>query len=175
MSRVVAGIDVSKATLDVHAAGEERRFANDGTSWRALGKWLRRLKVSRVVMEATGRYHRRVHRCLHDRGFEVVLVNPLRARRFAEGVGHLAKTDRVDARMLAKLGAALNDLEPVAPQEVFLNRLGDLLVLRAKHVDARTMLKQVAKEVEGEGEAVVRTTIAHLDEQIASWRLRSRR
>lgn len=167
MSRVVAGIDVSKATLDVHAAGEERRFANDGTSWRALGKWLRRLKVSRVVMEATGRYHRRVHRCLHDRGFEVVLVNPLRARRFAEGVGHLAKTDRVDARMLAKLGAALNDLEPVAPQEVFLNRLGDLLVLRAKHVDARTMLKQVAKEVEGEGEAVVRTTIAHLDEQIA--------
>lgn len=167
MSRVVAGIDVSKATLDVHAAGEERRFANDGTSWRALGKWLRRLKVSQVVMEATGRYHRRVHRCLHDRGFEVVLVNPLRARRFAEGVGHLAKTDRVDARMLAKLGAALNDLEPVAPQEVFLNRLGDLLVLRAKHVDARTMLKQVAKEVEGEGEAVVRTTIAHLDEQIA--------
>ena len=167
MSRVVAGIDVSKATLDVHAAGQERRFENDGTSWRALGKWLRRLKVSRVVMEATGRYHRRVHRCLHDRGFEVVLVNPLRARRFAEGAGPLAKTDRVDARMLAKLGAALDDLEPVAPQEAFLNRLGDLLVVRAKHVDARTMLKQVAKEVDGEGEAVVRTTIAHLNEQIA--------
>ena len=36
-------------------------------------------------MEAAGRYHRRVHRCLHYRGFEVVLVNPLRARRFAEG------------------------------------------------------------------------------------------
>ena len=166
MSRVVAGIDVSKATLDVHAAGEERRFANGGTSWRALGKWLRRLKVSRVVMEATGRYHRRVHRCLHDRGFEVVLVNPLRARRFAEGAGHLAKTDRVDARMLAKLGRALDDLEPVAPQEAFLNRLGDLLVVRAKHVDARTMLKQVAYEVD-EGEAIARATVVHLDEQIA--------
>ena len=166
MSSVVAGIDVSKATLDVHAAGQERRFANDGTSWRALGKWLRRLKVSRVVMEATGRHHRRVHQGLHDRGFEVVLVNPLRARRFAEGAGHLAKTDRVDARMLAKLGAALDDLEPVAPREAFLNRLEDLLVVRAKHVDARTMLTQVAYEVD-EGEAIARATVAHLDEQIA--------
>ena len=158
MSRVVAGIDVSKGALDVHAAGEERCFANDGTNWRALGKWLRRLEVSRVVMEATGRYHRRVHRCLHDRGFEVVLFNPLRARRFAEGAGLLAKTDRVDARMLAKLGAAL--------EEAVLNRLGDLLVVRAKHVDARTMLKQVAYEVD-EGEAIARATVAHLDEQIA--------
>ena len=166
MSSVVAGIDVSKATLDVHAAGQERRFANDGTSWRALGKWLRRLKVSRVVMEATGRHHRRVHQGLHDRGFEVVLVNPLRARRFAEGAGHLAKTDRVDARMLAKLGSVLDDLEPVAPREAFLNRLEDLLVVRAKHVDARTMLTQVAYEVD-EGEAVARATVAHLDEQIA--------
>ena len=117
-------------------------------------------------MEATGRHHRRVHQGLHHRGFEVVLVNPLRARRFAEGAGHLAKTDRVDARMLAKLGSVLDDLEPVAPREAFLNRLEDLLVVRAKHVDARTMLTQVAYEVD-EGEAIARATVAHLDEQIA--------
>ena len=120
-----------------------------------------------MVMEATGRYHRKVHQCLHDRGFEVVLVNPLRARRFAEGVGHLAKTDRADALMLARLGTALGDLEPVAPQEAFLNRLEDLLVARAKHVDARTMLRQMAGEVEGDGEAITRTTMAQLDDQIA--------
>ncbi len=47
-----------------------------------------------------------------------------------------------------------------------LNRLGDLLVVRTKHVDARSMLKQVAREVE-EGEAIARATVAHLDEQIA--------
>ncbi len=41
MAKVVAGIDVSKSSLDVHAAGEERCFANDRTSWRALDKWLR--------------------------------------------------------------------------------------------------------------------------------------
>ena len=122
--------------------------------------------VSRVVMEATGRYHRRVHQGLHDRGFEVVLINPLRARRFAEAMGFLAKTDRVDTLMLAKLGAVLVDLEPVAPRDAFLSRLEDLLVTRDKHVDTRTMLKQVAGEVDGEGEAVCRDTLAFLDEQI---------
>ncbi len=167
MVKVVAGIDVSKASLDICAAGQTRRFANDATSWRALETWLRGLEVSRVVMEATGRYHRRVHQCLHDRGFEVVLVNPLRARRFAEAMGHLAKTDRVDALMLARLGTVLGDLEPVAPQEAFLNRLEDLLVVRAKHVDARTMLKQVAGEVDGEGETVTRATMTDLDDRIA--------
>ena len=168
MDKVVAGIDVSKASLDICAVGQARQFANDATSWRALGTWLQGLEVSRVVMEATGRYHRRVHQCLHDRGFEVVLVNPLRARRFAEGLGHLAKTDRVDAMMLARLGTALGDLEPVAPQEAFLNRLEDLLVVRAKHVDARTMLRQMAREVDGEGETVTRATVAGLDDQIAA-------
>ena len=80
----------SKAGLDLCATGRTRRLANDATSWRALGAWLRGLEVNRVVMEATGRYHRRVHPCLHDRGFEVVVINPLRARRFAEAPGHLA-------------------------------------------------------------------------------------
>ena len=167
MDKVVAGIDVSKASLDICAAGQTRRFANDATSWRALGAWLRGLEVSRVVMEATGRYHRRVHQCLHDRGFEIILINPLRARRFAEALGHLAKTDRVDALMLARLGAVLDDLEPVAPQEAFLNRLEDLLVVRARHVDARTMLGHVAGEVDGEGKMLTRATIADLDDRIA--------
>ena len=143
-------------------------FANDATSWRALGTWLRGLEVSRVVMEATGRYHRKVHQCLHDRGFEVVLVNPLRARRFAEATGHLAKTDRVDALMLARLGTMLGDLEPVAPQEAFLNRLEDLLVARAKHVDARAMLRQVAVEVDGEARPSPEPRLADLDDQIAA-------
>ncbi len=167
MVKVVAGIDVSKTGLDICAAGQTRRFANDATNWRALDAWLRGLEVSRVVMEATGRYHRRVHQCLHDRGFEVVLVNPLRARRFAEALGHLAKTDRVDALMLARLGTVLGDLEPVAPQEAFLNRLEDMLVVRTKHVDARIMLKHVAGEVDGVGESVTRATIADLDARIA--------
>ena len=69
--------------------------------------------------------------------------------------------------MLARLGTMLGDLEPVAPQEAFLNCLEDLLVVRAKHVDARAMLRQVAVEVDGESETVTTTTIAQLDDQIA--------
>ncbi len=47
MVKIVAGIDISKASLDICAAGQTRRFANDATSWRALGTWLRGLEVSR--------------------------------------------------------------------------------------------------------------------------------
>ena len=53
MVKVVAGIDVGKASLDICAAGQTRRFANDATSWRALGAWLRGLEVSRVVIAIT--------------------------------------------------------------------------------------------------------------------------
>ncbi len=70
--------------------------------------------------------------------------------------------------MLARLGTALDDREPVAPQEAFLNRLGDLLVVRARHVDARTMLGHVAGEVDGEGEVLSRATMTDLDERIAA-------
>ena len=147
MTTIVAGIDVSKAFLDVHADGEDRRFDNGGTGFCALAKWLGRHGVKRVVMEATGRFHRAVHQSLHDREFEVVVVNPLRARRFGEALGHLGKTDRIDARTLAAFGRAFADLDPTAPRGAFLSRLEDLLIVREKHVDVRSSLQQVANEV----------------------------
>ena len=54
-----------------------------------------------VVLEATGKFHRLAHRNLHDGGFKVAVVNPGRSRLFAKSIGALAKTDTVDARMLA--------------------------------------------------------------------------
>ncbi len=88
------------------------------------GTWLRSLEVTRVVMEATGRYHRRVYQCLRDRGFEVVLVNPLAAGpALRRSVGPTTST-------LARIGTMVGDLEPVAPQDAFLNNLEDLLVSR---------------------------------------------
>ena len=92
MTIIVAGIDVSENGLDVHAEGESRHFDNDKTGFRALNRWLHARKVMRVVMEASGRYHRALHQSLCDRGYQVVLANPLRARRFAEAKGDLAKT-----------------------------------------------------------------------------------
>jgi transposase len=68
----------------------------------------------RVVFEATGAYHRKLQRVLSGAGRPLVKVNPRRARRFAEAVGKLAKTDRADALMLARMGATL-ELEPRPP------------------------------------------------------------
>ena len=64
--------------------------------------------MRRVVLEPTGRYHRALHRRLDEAGLEVVLANLLQARQFARSMGRLAKTDRIDAAMLALFGR-LND------------------------------------------------------------------
>ncbi len=148
MATVVAGIDVSKDLLDVHVAGESRQFANQRSGYRALGAWLERHRAGRVVMESTGRYHRAVHQSLHARGLQVVLVNPLRTRRFAEALGQLAKTDPIDAAALAAYGTAFLDLPATPPRSAFLDRLADLLVLRGQHRDAQVSLRLSAMEVQ---------------------------
>ena len=148
MTNVVAGIDVSKNQLDVHVAGADRRFANQRGGYRALGAWLQRHRATRVVLESTGRYHRAVHQSLHAQGLEVVLVNPLRTRRFAEALGQLAKTDTIDAAALAAYGMAFLDLPATPPRGAFLDQLADLLVLREQHRDARVSLRQAAMEVQ---------------------------
>lgn len=98
-----AGIDVCKAWLDVHIlpAGIAERIPNTRKGHARLIALLKRHDINRIVMEATGKFHRSVHVRLHEAGFHVAIVNPLRARLFAEAIGILAKTDKVDARVLA--------------------------------------------------------------------------
>ena len=104
MDRVV-GIDVSKARLDAYCLERQRRLAvdNDATGIERLIAWL--APGSLVVMEASGGYERLVHRLLTERGIEVALVNPARVRHFAKAGGVLAKTDRLDAAVIARYGA----------------------------------------------------------------------
>jgi len=98
-------------------------------------------------MEATGRYHRSVHQSLHERGYEVLVVNPRNTRHFALAFGELAKTDRIDAAMLQRYGQALTDLAPVAPQDACIAQLQDLMVTRDRLIDSRTALKLVSQSV----------------------------
>jgi transposase len=101
------GIDISKATLDAHAhpAGIDRQFANSPAGHKALVKWLGGWPVERLAYEATGTYHRALEQALAD--WPCVKLNPERARRFAQATGTLAKTDRIDATMLALMAATL--------------------------------------------------------------------
>ena len=107
---VYVGIDVCKERLDIHVHPSGQRFAviNDAGGWRRLKHVLGSQPVVRIVMEATSRYHRAAHRSLHAAGLAVAIVNPLRARLFAEAMGTLAKTDAVDARMLALMAERLD-------------------------------------------------------------------
>ncbi len=113
------GIDVSKALLDAFclSTGTHRQFTNDGSGCAMLLRWIGRARV-RVVFEPSGPYHRLLEQRLTRAGIALVKVNPRYACRFAEATGRLAKTDRIDASLLARMEAAL-DLQPhPGPSEV---------------------------------------------------------
>lgn len=115
---VYVGIDVCKAWLDiyVHPAGVKLRVANTRDGVLGLKKTLGAHDVAGIVLEATGKLHRHAQRTLSAAGYGVAVVNPLRSRLFAEAIGTLAKTDAVDARMLALMGESLRPgATPPAP------------------------------------------------------------
>lgn len=143
MSAVYVGIDVSKERLDVyiHPLGERLAVVNDAGGWRQLGHGLARLAPALVVMEATSKYHRSVHRRLHAGRVPVAVVNPLRARLFAEARGQLGKTDAIDARMLALMAEQLAP-DPTAPLGPAAEALQELVRARAAAVADKTAVGQ---------------------------------
>lgn len=109
-SSVVVGIDVAKAHVDVSVLGakfDAQRFDNEAEAHSALAAALKPLGVALVVMEATGGYEAALACALQAAGLPVAVVNPRQARDFAKSMGRLAKTDRIDARMLAEFAAVL--------------------------------------------------------------------
>jgi len=169
------GVDISKSHLDVFRLEDEaaRRFENSAAGFRALVKWLGKSAVARIVFEPTGPYHRAFETALSGK-FPLVKINPLQARRFAEACGTRTKTDAVDARMLARMGAALA-LEPDAPVNEKLNELRDLQVARTGLIKERTRLHNrghvqanpVLKRQTKARLALVERQIAELDAEIA--------
>lgn len=98
------GIDVSKAMLDVHilATSEDMQFANAARDIRLLAKVLKTHDVSLVVMEATGGYEQKAAVLLTTAGLPVAIVHPERVHKFIQSQGPKAKTDKLDARHLAR-------------------------------------------------------------------------
>jgi len=140
------GIDISKATLDCHAhpAGIDRQFVNDAKGRKALAKWLTQWPIERIAYEATATYHRALEAALAD--WPCVKLNPERARRFAQATGTLAKTDRIDAMLLARMAAALQPpVRPANSREQV--RLAELVNARDGLVRDRTALKNRDKNL----------------------------
>ena len=119
---------------------EHRQFCNDKAGAKALAFWARKTEVSRVIFEATGIYHRCIETGLAQHGISFARVNPRQARRFCEGTGQLAKTDRVDAALLAKMGALL-ELRADQPKSETLHDLKQLATARLALIKDRTAAK----------------------------------
>jgi transposase len=134
-----AGIDIAKDRLDVclYPDGVTRHFPNDAKGHRALIAWLSGHAIQRVVFEPTGAYHRALERSLGAAGLPLAKINPRHARRFAEALGQLAKTDRLDAALLARFGALLEP--PTRPVlSPTLDTMKELLVARQALIKDRT-------------------------------------
>lgn len=139
------GIDISKATLDAHrlTTGDAAQFAHSPTGFRALRRWIGEDVPDLVVYEATGAYHAALERSFAGL-LPLVKVNPLQARRFAQARGTRAKTDAVDARVLAVMGSAL-DLEPDMPTGKNQHALKELQIARMALIKERTRLLNRSK------------------------------
>jgi transposase len=107
---IAVGVDVGKANLDVGIYGESgvERFGNTPADIRRLTAQLKRRGTERIVVEATGGYEEALLDALSKAGLWVARINPRQARNFARATGLLAKTDGLDARMLAEMAAVFH-------------------------------------------------------------------
>lgn len=175
-SSVTVGIDVAKAHVDVCVLGAQsdaQRLNNDAEGHSTLAATLQPLDVGLVVMEATGGYEAALACALQAAGLPVAVVNPRQARDFAKSMGRLAKTDAVDARMLAELAAVLVRREDL---DRFLRPLANkrqqwlaALVTRRRQLltmlhSERQRLQITPKKLHASIEAIVAAIKAQLDE-----------
>jgi transposase len=121
-SSEIIGIDVCKARLDVamYPSGKRQSFANEKTAIRELVKGLAKVQVKLIVLEASGGLERQVTQALASAELPVVVVNPRQVRDFAKATGQLAKTDSIDAWVLARFGDAVRPALRPLPDEATL-------------------------------------------------------
>lgn len=136
MNQLFVGIDISKDRLDVHIQPTEESFsvAHDEAGVAELVRRLQGLAPQLVVMEATGGYETTVAAALGSAGLPVVVMNPRQIRDYARATGQLAKTDRLDARVIALFAAAVRP--PVRPlPDAQGQQLGEVMTRRRQLVD----------------------------------------
>lgn len=169
MTQDTIGIDISKAFLDAHqlTTGAHARFDTTKAGFSALRKWIGDPLPDRVVYEATGRYHLPFEAAFAGQ-LPLVKVNPLQARRFAQSLGTRAKTDAVDAHMLARMGQAL-DLIPDQPVTQEEREIKELQVARAGITRDRTaLLNRLSAQKMGLTRRMTRLRLAQAERQIAA-------
>ncbi|MEM1409505.1 MAG: IS110 family transposase [Pseudomonadota bacterium] len=145
MTEPIIGVDISKDRLDAHRLpdGTVRQFPNTRSGRRAFLAWAGH-DVNRIVYEPTGPYHRAFEAACRDADLPLCKINPLQARRFAEAIGTRAKTDQVDAVLLARMGLTL-DLDPTPVAGKALRELKELRQVHQALIQERTRLRNRLK------------------------------
>ena len=173
-----AGVDVAKDKIDICILQDQgslsRVVATTRERLNEAAQWLRSHGVDVVVLEPSGGYERIVEEVFVLAGLAVAKINARQIRDFARGMGRLAKTDRIDARVLALYGQAVRPAASVcAARNIRL--LKDLAIRRQQLVEMRaqekTRLKQPAAQAFGDS---CKRLVAFLDEQIAEIEARMR-
>jgi len=133
------GIDVGKDMLDIYVYEIEKHWqaANTTEGIKTLIKQLNRYALTRVLVEATGGYERRLAESCAEKGLPLIIVSPLQVRQFAKAQGVIAKTDKIDARLIAQFGVVMQpEPRPLPSAKVRLVR--DLLARKRQLNESRT-------------------------------------
>lgn len=139
---VVAGIDIAKDKADVciRSLSERRTFSSTAEGRRQLIAWLRKHKVTKAVMEASGGYEREWAKALREKGLEVLIVDPKRVRHFARSAGRLAKNDTIDADTIGWFAETFGEA-PSQAYDAVREKLLQMVNARQGLLDIKTMLR----------------------------------
>ena len=161
LTKASVGIDVSKNTLDiaVHETGETWSSNNDSSGCAALATKLKQLKATSIVLEATGGFETLVTATLAAADLPVIVVNPRQVRDFAKATGQLAKTDRIDCRVLAHFAAAIDP--PVRPVKSAETQHLEALLSRRRQI-VEMLMAEKNRLANNHDRAVVKDLNAHI-------------
>lgn len=161
------GIDVSKAILDVYILPYKKymQFKNDAQGMRKLSEKLKSFSQSSIVMEATGGYEKPIAQLLQKTGFSVSVVNPRHIRDFAKALGKLAKTDRIDAEVIALFAEKMQPRENVIFNENQ-QKLTELNARRRQIIEMITMEKNRLDKISGELKKSIQRIIKALEKEL---------
>lgn len=161
--KIICGVDVSKAKLDacIEPGAIFETFDNDAVGIAALAAFCRKHRADLATMEASGGCERQAFVLLWEAGLPCALTNPRSVRRFAEAMGLLEKTDRLDASIIARFAQAKN-LQPTTPPSPVQRRLKALVARLRQVTDDLVVQKQRRSSLADNAEM-----LASLDEVIA--------
>lgn len=166
-SEINVGIDVGKSQLDtyIHERDLHLTVDNSAEGIRVLLARLNRYRLTRIVIEATGRYERLLADAALAKDMPLIIVNPLQIRRYAGAIGQLAKTDKIDAKIIAQYAAFIQpEVRPASSHNVRV--IKDLLARRRQLITMCTMEKNRAHIMPKSLRADIKRHIHHLEKQL---------